>query len=279
LPILLRFFPNILPSSFQTTSQKEMQAKTIGTQRTELASYMQEMVADVEKRVKAKAAPGTSEMINALVDFVERSRNHLPLDPKSIPLLIKTFSDELTLERMSRTQLQLLCRYMGAPVLGSDDYLRFALLARLRALKADDMQIYAEGVNDLTLEELKKAALERGMRAESSDMELYRKQLSSWIELSVIHNVSPTMLILSRAFAVEDPAASSTSTSSASKVLSSALQSELVQDALSSAVDQASPGEVQPNVLARAKLETLKGQNELIKEESEKQKKKIEGGR
>jgi hypothetical protein len=287
LPVLLKLFPNMLPSSFQTTSQKQELINTVGMQRKELASYIQEMVADVERRVKDKAvsvrarrgavhgltlpavaaaaavqAPGSAETINALVDFVERSRTHQPLNPASIPLLLKAFSDELTLERMSRTQLQLLCRYMGAPVLGSDDYLRFALLARLRALRADDMQIFAEGVNELTLEELKKAALERGMRAESDDVEAYRAQLSRWIELSVVHNVSPTMLILSRAFAVTaDPSAS------VSNVLQQALQPDILHDALSSAVDKANASELAPEVLAKAKLESIQGQNRLFEKE------------
>jgi len=262
LPVLLKVFPNLLPSSFQTTSQKQDMQRTISDQRTEIASYMQEMVADAEKRIKKAGSADAEQTINALVDFVDRSRTNRPLDPESIPILVKVFSDELAIERMSRRQLQLLCRYMGASVLGSDDYLRYSLLAKMRALRADDLQIYAEGVNDLTLDELKKAALDRGMRADSDVAELYREQLARWIELSVVHNVSPTMIILSRAFAVTSDARQAT----LRNVLSS-LGPEIVQDALSESVDEAAPGSVPSAVLAKAKLESVKGQNELIAEE------------
>ena len=67
---------------------------------------------------------------------------------------------------------------------------------------------------------------------------------------------------------------------SATAMLSS-LEPEIVHDALSESVDKAAPGSVPSAVLAKAKLESVKGQNELIAEDERReaaQKKTRSGG-
>jgi len=269
LPIFLKLFPNMLPSPFIDQKQKDLTRKNISQLRLEMASFMQEMVADVENKVRQQGAD--AKTVSALVEFVEKSRSNERIPSDIIPTLIKTFSDELTIERMSRENLQMMCRFMGVSTIGSDDFLRYSLLSRLRGIRADDAQIAWEGVDSLSLEELKQAALERGMIAESNDITHYRRQLARWIELSVEHKVSPAMLILSRAFAVAGPseAPSMDPQAQVQHVLSS-LEPEVVQDALVSAVDDVATSkepQLDKAVLAKAKLESIKRENVLIEED------------
>lgn len=271
LPIFLKLFPNMLPSPFIDEKQKQMTQKNVGQLRKEMASFMQEMVADVETKVRDKGAD--AKALSALVEFVDCSRNNLPIRPELIPILTKTFSDELTIERMSREQLQMMCRFMGVSTIGSDDFLRYSLLSRLRGVRQDDVLISWEGVESLNLEELKHAALERGMQAESNDIQYYRKLLARWIELSVVHNVSPAMLILSRAFALSGPTPQPASDAQESiKQVLSSLEEDIVQDAIVSAVDDIAnqpkiESKLDRTVLQKAKLESIKRENELIEEE------------
>ena len=50
----------------------------------------------------------------------------------------KFFEDELTLENLSRQQLQAMCRVLDLPPMGMDSFLRFSLRMKLKRLKIDD---------------------------------------------------------------------------------------------------------------------------------------------
>lgn len=57
---------------------------------------------------------------------------------KEILKFSKLFEDEITLDNLSRLQLQALCRVLLLPIIGTDNFLRFQLRMRLRQLKTDD---------------------------------------------------------------------------------------------------------------------------------------------
>ncbi|CAN0324783.1 unnamed protein product, partial [Discosporangium mesarthrocarpum] len=117
--------------------------------------------------------------------------------------------DELTLDNISRASLVNMCRYMGLPPFGSDNFLRFQLRSTLRAIKQqDDQRILWEGVNSLTKQELQEACRERGMRDAGLTKQGYKRQLNQWIDLSTKKSVPISLLIMSRAFtlAAPDPA-------------------------------------------------------------------------
>jgi LETM1 and EF-hand domain-containing protein 1 len=61
-------------------------------------------------------------------------------------------------------QLTGMCTYMSIPPYGSDNFLRFQLRFKIRALKEDDQRILWEGIDSLTKMELREACQERGMR-------------------------------------------------------------------------------------------------------------------
>lgn len=54
---------------------------------------------------------------------------------------------------------------MGLNHFGTDGILRYQLRNKIRSIKADDQMILWEGIDSLTLDELRKACAERGMRA------------------------------------------------------------------------------------------------------------------
>lgn len=51
----------------------------------------------------------------------------------------KFFEDELTLENLSRPQLQAMCRVLDLQPMGMDGFLRFSLRMKLKRLKMDDV--------------------------------------------------------------------------------------------------------------------------------------------
>merc|ERR1719334_246006 len=82
--------------------------------------------------------------------------------------------------------------------IGTNAFLRFQIEMQLRKLKADDVIIAKEGVENMTVAELQLACKERGMRALGITQEKLVKQLKQWIELSTNEKVPPSLLLLSR---------------------------------------------------------------------------------
>lgn len=123
--------------------------------------------------------------------------------------------------------------------------------------------IHWEGVNSLSHEELIYACHYRGMKIGVPKEEL-RQQLSNWIQLSLNQKIPPSLLILSRAFQYDASDEESLKTTLAS------LPDQVVSQA------KAQKEEVEVN---QQKLESLRRQEQLIKEEmetEEKMKKKEE---
>ncbi|XP_058768276.1 uncharacterized protein LOC131641999 [Vicia villosa] len=173
----------------------------------------------------------------------------------------KLFNDELTLDNISRPRLVNMCKYMGISPYGTDAYLRYMLRKRLQEIKNDDKLIQEEGVESLSEAELRQACRDRRL-LELRSVEEMRQQLNDWLDLSLDHSLPSSLLILSRAFSISG------------KVK----PEEAVQATLSSL-----PDEVVDTVGVTAlpsgdsvsdrkrKLEYLEMQEELIKEEEEKE--------
>ncbi|KDO38845.1 hypothetical protein CISIN_1g038596mg, partial [Citrus sinensis] len=158
-----------------------------------------------------------------------------------------------------------MCKYMGISPFGTDSYLRYMLRKRLQWIKNDDKLIQAEGVESLSEAELREDCRERGMLGLLSVEEM-RQQLRDWLDLSLNHSVPSSLLILSRAFTVSGKLR----------------PEEAVQATLSSLPDEvvdtvgvtALPSEDSVSE-RRRKLEYLAMQEELIKEEEEKEGKEL----
>merc|ERR1719245_2532860 len=117
---------------------------------------------------------------------------------KDILKFSKLFEDEITLDNMTRGQLVAICRLLELTPIGTNAFLRFQIEMQLRKLKADDVIIAKEGVEQMTVVELQIACKERGMRALGLTKEKLVTQLKHWIELSTNEKVPPSLLLLSR---------------------------------------------------------------------------------
>ena len=119
---------------------------------------------------------------------------------EQIVKIARLFRDEVTLDNIPRPQLVSLCKYMGLTPYGPDVFLRSQLRRQLRAIEADDELIMKEGIDTLSLDEIKQACMERGMRASGVPAYLYKKHLVQWIDLSLKQDIPASLLILSRSF-------------------------------------------------------------------------------
>ncbi|KFP19559.1 hypothetical protein Z169_00430, partial [Egretta garzetta] len=201
LPVALKLFPNMLPSTFETKSKKEERLKKELRVKLELAKFLQDTIE--EMALKNKAAKGNvtkdfSTFFQKIRETGERPSN------EEILRFSKLFEDELTLDNLTRPQLVALCKLLELQSIGTNNFLRFQLTMRLRSIKADDKLIAEEGVDSLTVKELQAACRARGMRALGVTQERLKEQLKQWLDLHLNQEIPTSLLILSRAMYLPD---------------------------------------------------------------------------
>ncbi|TRZ01080.1 hypothetical protein DNTS_002695, partial [Danionella cerebrum] len=167
LPVALKLFPNMLPSTFETQSKKEERLKKELRVKLEMAKFLQDTIEEIALRNKASKGNVTEEFstfFQKIRDSGERPSN------EQIIRFSKLFEDELTLDNLTRPQL---------------------LIAE-------------EGVDSLNANELQAACRVRGMRALGVTEERLREQLKQWLELHLNQHIPTSLLLLSRAMFLPD---------------------------------------------------------------------------
>lgn len=198
LPLLLKFFPNMLPSTFEDRLQAEERVKKQLKVKLEMAKFLQDMAASM-------AASRAESRLPDLQRLFQRARTSgEALTSAEIVQVCRHLGEEVTLENLARPQLVSLSRYMSLNVFGTDSFLRYQIRKAIGRLKRDDEMILQEGVASLTDQELSAACHARGIRTLQVTQEYMRRELQQWVEMQVLHAVPAPLLILSRALALSE---------------------------------------------------------------------------
>ncbi|CAH1726698.1 mitochondrial proton/calcium exchanger protein-like [Aphis gossypii] len=256
LPIFIKIFPGMLPTTFQTKDDKEAKLKKSLKVKLEMAKFLQETLDNMSVSGKGH----TCESAQEFADFFAKVRQEgTVISADEILKFSKLFKDEITLDSLPRPQLVALCRVLELRPIGTSNFLRFQLTLKLRSLSIDDKMIQKEGVDLLTLSELQQACKSRGMRAYGLTEKRLKQQLNQWLDLSLNEKVPPSLLLLSRAFSFTE----NIPTSDLLKKAISALPNSV------GVSTEADLGERDGVIDNKAKLEAIKEEERKVKEEIE----------
>ncbi|KAJ8961953.1 hypothetical protein NQ314_005855 [Rhamnusium bicolor] len=266
LPLFIKFFPGMLPSTFETATEKEDKIKHSLKLKLEMAKFLQGTLDEMAVQHKDRYSDSAKEFL----DWFNKVRTSgEQVSNEEIMKFSKLFEDEITLDSLSRSQLIALCRVLDVQTLGTNNFLRFQLRMKLRSLAADDKMIQKEGVSALNLAELQQACRARGMRAYGVSEQRLRSQLGQWLDLSLNEKVPPSLLLLSRALMLPE----TIPTGDKLKATISSLPETIVKQT------QAAIGEKEGKIDNKVRVEILKEEEKKIKEERAEQleeKKKLE---
>lgn len=198
LPVAIKLFPNMLPSTFEDKFAAEEKQRKLLRVRLEMAKFLQETLR--ESGLKDNLKIVSSDEFKIFFRKVRSTGEQPSVD--DILKVAKQFSDDLTLDNLSRPQLISICRYLGLNAFGTDNFLKGYIMRRLEHIKRDDELIAAEGVDSLSTSELQHASSSRGLRIGVSPARL-REQMNTWIQLHLKEGVSGVLLILSRAYGLD----------------------------------------------------------------------------
>ncbi|KAI4631920.1 uncharacterized protein J4E88_008969 [Alternaria novae-zelandiae] len=260
LPVALKLFPNMLPSTYEGQSAKDTKAQTLRATRKDVSDFLRQTLKETGLPVSAENAQ-TEEF----AEFFRKVRTtgEKPT-PEEIIKVCKIFKDDLTLDNLSRPQLVSICRYMNITSFGTDNFLRYQVRVRMRQIKRDDRAIAYEGVESLSVPELQTACASRGLRTYGVSPGRLRDDLTSWLDLRLKHGVPSTLLVLSNAFVyAQGKETEMTSQIDALEAVLSSIPEELYHE-MDLEVRNAEGAATN-----KQRLEVLKEQQELINEENE----------
>jgi LETM1 and EF-hand domain-containing protein 1 len=260
LPVALKLFPNLLPSTFEGQKSKESKAASLRSTRKQVSSFLRNTLRETGLPVTVPAAKKEE-----FTEFFRKVRatGETPTHEDVIKVC-KIFKDDLTLDNLSRPQLVGMCKYMNLNTFGTDAMLRYQIRHRMRQIKRDDKAISFEGVDSLSVPELQMACASRGLRTHGMSPGKLREDLQMWLDLRLKYNVPSTLLVLSNAYMY---------TSGKDSEIES--QIDALQSVLSSIPEELFH-EIELEVhnaegaaTNKQRLEVLKEQQELIEEENE----------
>ncbi|KEG14419.1 leucine zipper-EF-hand containing transmembrane protein 2 [Trypanosoma grayi] len=182
LPVALKMFPDLIPSTFETESQGRNRAfsTAMGTLRARqrVMEYLTTtaFVSFTKEQQEVVRNCATGEALNAA-----QIRLIAPHFGRDGPLSVYSIPDNIALGLARKVGV--FKTYHGFfPSKVMAPYMRRKIIRHYHNTREDDRLLRLEGLDDLTREELIKANIVRGMRW-SEDAETLRIQLEWWISL------------------------------------------------------------------------------------------------
>ncbi|CCU78064.1 MRS7 family protein [Blumeria hordei DH14] len=271
LPVALKLFPNMLPSTYEGQKSKDTKATTLRATRKEVSNFLR----DTLKESGLPLSPATTQRDEFTQFFRKLRATGESPSPTEVINVCKIFKDDLTLDNLSRPQLVGMCRYMNLNTFGTDMMLRYQIRHRMRQIKRDDRAISFEGVDSLSIPELQVACMSRGLRTHGASPGRLRDDLQSWLDLRLQHGVPSTLLVLSNAFVYAQGKSDSefhSQIDALTGVLSS-IPEELFHEM------ELEIHSAEGAATNKQRLEVLKEQQDLIEEENEQDEENKETGR
>ncbi|KTW29255.1 hypothetical protein T552_01210 [Pneumocystis carinii B80] len=196
LPVALKLFPNMLPSTYEADKDREKRQARLSDTRKSVSQFLRMTLQE-----SGLPFSTTTKQREEFTEFFRKIRNGKePPSQTDVISVSKLFRDDVTLDNLSRPQLVAICRYMNLNTFGTDPMLRYQIRHKMRQIKSDDKAIWYEGVETLSVPELQIACANRGIRTHSVSPAKLRDELQQWLDLRLKHGVPSTLLVLSNAF-------------------------------------------------------------------------------
>lgn len=270
LPVALRLFPNLLPSTYEGQTSKDKKASHLRTTRKEVSNFLRDTLKETGLPVSVMNAQKEEFMeFFRKVRATGESPSHA-----DVVKVCKIFKDDLTLDNLSRPQLVGMTKYMNLNAFGTDAMLRYQIRHRMRQIKRDDRAISFEGVESLSVPELQMACASRGLRTHGMSPGRLRDDLQLWLDLRLKYGVPSTLLVLSNAFMYTQGKDSEIASQfDALQAVLSSIPEELFHEI------ELEVHNAEGAATNKQRLEVLKEQQELIEEENEQNEENGESGR
>lgn len=203
LPVALKVFPNLLPSTYESGSEKQLKKKRLDDIRVNTSNFLQDTLEEsslisynsIESAEKKKRFLSFFKKLNS-----PKNGNANVFTHDEIVAVAQMFKNDSVLDNLSRPQLVAIAKYMSLRPFGNDNMLRYQIRYNLKKIMEDDKIIDYEGADALSNEELYQACISRGIKTFGVKREDLIDNMKIWLELRLRHKVPSVLMILSSAY-------------------------------------------------------------------------------
>lgn len=212
LPVALKLFPNLLPSTYESQQQRlGKQLKLVEMKRI-TAKYLKETWKETRttKHLQIPDSLQNEEMFQIFFTQLYQGKRvpseEIHFDRVMVKNVARWFDNDIILDNLSRSQLIAMAKFISVTPWGNDNMLRMQIRLKLKNLIMDDKRLDYETVRTLTKEELYSACISRGIRTFGDDIKLetLRRDLEAWLHLRLRDKIPSVLLILSSTFTFND---------------------------------------------------------------------------
>ncbi|OWB73743.1 hypothetical protein B5S31_g3503 [[Candida] boidinii] len=265
IPIIVKIFPNFLPSTYESETDRKKKTVSLTKTRKLTSDFIQKTVTESGLNLPKKIDEEDKKHFIQFFKVVQEGI-HKPT-PEELIKVARCFKNDQVLDNLSRPQLMAMAKYMSLTPFGTDEMLRYQIRYKLLQIIKDDKAIDYEGVESLSIPELKSACALRGIKTIGTSPARLRDDLKIWLDLRLRQKIPSSLLILSSTFTYGDHADDLESYYDALLGVLSSIPDELYNmaklDLITGDNNKSDP---------KLKLNILKEQQELIKEEEEQNK-------
>lgn len=202
LPIALKLFPNLLPSTYESKLDREKKMTILRNTRTKVSHVLR------SSRQKVMLPTDiTDEQRADFKDFMAKFKDDKAdqISKEQLMRVARLFKDDLILDNCSRSILTAMSKFINLRPYGSDQILRYRIRHKMLKIKADDRLIDYEGVDSLTTQELQVACASRGIKTYTATPQQMRTWLENWLQLRLRDKLPSTLAILVNAYTYDQP--------------------------------------------------------------------------
>ncbi|KJP89086.1 hypothetical protein AK88_01172 [Plasmodium fragile] len=207
LPVFLKIYPNLLPSTFKNNDDNFVNIKKNLYAKQQLAKFLQQLIEEKEKQLNENIGIDSEKKKKILLKFHQQLINK---DEKDVnPFLsvgdtlkiAKIFKDDFVLDQMNLKTLQTICHLLGLKPYGMHYHVVLQLRHHFLRLQREDRELMYEGVDNLKKHTLIEICKDRGMNFNTSEEEM-KLQIQQWLELASIKEVPYILLLYIRCVVV-----------------------------------------------------------------------------
>ncbi|GAW79797.1 hypothetical protein, conserved [Plasmodium gonderi] len=207
LPLFLKIYPNLLPSTFKNNDDNFMNIKKNLYAKQQLAKFLQQLIEEKEKQLNENIGIDSEKKKQILIKFHQQLINK---DEKDInPFLsvadtlkiAKIFKEDFVLDQMNLKTLQTICHLLGLKPYGIHYHVVLQLRHHFLRLQREDRELIYEGVDNLKKNTLIEICKDRGMNFNTTEKEM-KLQIQQWLELASIKEVPYILLLYIRCVVV-----------------------------------------------------------------------------
>ncbi|AGO10022.1 AaceriAAR032Wp [[Ashbya] aceris (nom. inval.)] len=259
LPIALKLFPNMLPSTYESKTDKQKKLENLRKTR----AVMSEIIKEKKTHFKPSDITESQKMIfNSFYKHVRETGE--PESREQLIQVARLFTDDTVLDNLTRPHLVAIAKYINLQPFGTDVMLRYRIRYKMLQLKKDDFALFYEGVDLLNSAELRTACASRGIRNLNVEDNVLRENLNIWLNMRLKDKIPSTLLIMATAYTYGDISSQKTLYDALCDVLSG-IPDELYHEVKVNVVEE-------DEATNKSKMAQLREQEEIMREEEQQEK-------